>query len=287
MGGVDAMSVLSGIRPVMAVLERLHTLLEGPRIGSGGELVYSDVIAGGLYACSPKGEITELLPGRRGIGGIVPHADGGWVLSGRSLIHLSPGGEQRELLRDAEAPGYNDIFSTPGGELLAGELRYRPMSGEPPREGRLLAISAAGAARTICEELQWPNGIGVAPDGKTVYASDYARKRVLACDLAGGSARVFAKMPRGSAHGLAVDAEGGVWIALGEAGGVARFEPDGRLGETVELPAGFVSSISFGGPDRRDVLISTAANDFEPELGGTLLRARSEIPGMAVTPVAI
>jgi sugar lactone lactonase YvrE len=281
------MSVLSGIRPVMAVLQRPHTLLEGPRIGPGGEFVYSDVIAGGLYSCSPEGQITELLAGRRGIGGVVPHADGGWVLSGRSVIHLSPGGEQRELLSDPEAPGYNDIFSTPGGELLAGELRYRPMSEEPPREGRLLAISSGGAVRAISEEVQWPNGIGLATDGQTVYVSDYARKRVLACDLAGGGSRVFAQMPRGSADGLAVDAEGGVWVALGEGGAVARFEPDGRLGEIVELPAGFVSSISFGGPDGRDVLISTAGNDFEPELGGTLLCAHSEIPGMAVTPVAI
>jgi gluconolactonase len=281
------MSQLSQIKPAMAVLERHHTLLEGPRIGPAGELVYSDVIAGGLYTCSPENEITELLAGRRGIGGVVPHADGGWVLSGRSVIHLSPGGEQRELLSDPELPGYNDLFSTHDGELLAGELRYRPMSDEPPREGRLLAISAGGTVRTICEEVQWPNGIGVAPDGLTVYVSDYARKRVLACDLDGGGSRVFAETPRGSADGLAVDAEGGVWVALGEGGAVARFEPDGRLGEIVELPAGFVSSISFGGPDRRDVLISTAGNDFEPELGGTLLRARSEIPGMAVTPIAI
>src|SRR5215472_9122138 len=90
---------------------------------------------------------------------------------------------------------------------------------------------------------------------------------------------VFAESPDGSADGLALDSEGGVWVALGEGGGVARFHPDGELDEVITLPAGFVSSLSFGGPDMRDVLISTADNQLRPELGGTLLRSRSKIPG--------
>ncbi|MGO9489892.1 MAG: SMP-30/gluconolactonase/LRE family protein [Solirubrobacteraceae bacterium] len=281
------MSLLSQPEPVAAVLERPHSLLEGPRIAGDGSLVYSDVIAGGLWACSEQGLVTELLHGRRGIGGIVGHADGGWVISGRSLLHLAADGAQRELLSDPEVPGYNDISSTPGGELLAGELRYRPMSGEPPREGRLLAVSAAGGARTITDRVLWPNGIGVAPDGITVYVSDYARRRVLACPLWGGEPEELAESPRGSADGLAVDAEGGIWVALGEGGAVARFEPDGLLDEIVEVPAGFVSSISFGGPDMCDVLISTADNRVSPELGGTLLRARSEVAGLPIAAVSV
>lgn len=281
------MSALSAPEPVEAVLYRAHSLLEGPRIGPGGELLYSDVIAGGLFECSPEGEVRELLPGRRGIGGLVPHADGGWVLSGRSVIHLSPDGSQRELLSDPEVPGYNDLFSTPAGELLAGELRYRPMSDEQPRDGRLLALAPGGEPRVIFAGVRWPNGIGLSPDGATVYVSDYAGAEVLACPLEGGEPRRFAASPQGSADGLAVDAEGCVWVALGQGGGVARFDPAGALLELVELPAGFVSSISFGGEDRRDVLISTADNLVAPELGGTLLRARSAVAGMRVTPVSV
>jgi sugar lactone lactonase YvrE len=280
-------SALSAPEPVEPVLRRTHSLLEGPRIGPRRELVYSDVIAGGLFSCTPDGEVSELLPGRRGIGGIVPHADGGWVISGRSVIHLSPDGSQRELLSDADVPGYNDLFSTPAGGLLAGELRYRPMSGDPPREGRLLALERSGELRTVCEGVRWPNGIGLSPDAATVYVSDYAREEVLACPAEGGEPVRFAASPRGSADGLAVDAEGCVWVALGQGGGVARFDAAGTLLELIDLPAGFVSSISFGGEDRRDVLISTADNLVEPELGGTLLRARSSVAGAPVTPVSV
>jgi sugar lactone lactonase YvrE len=280
-------SALSAPEPVEAVLRRPHSLLEGPRIGPGGELVYSDVIAGGVFSCSTDGVVSELLARRRGVGGIVPHADGGWVLSGRSVIHLSPDGDQRELLSDPEAPGYNDLFSGTGGELLAGELRYRPMSGEEPREGRVVSLAGDGAPRTLCEPVRWANGIGLSPDGATLYVSDYARQEVLACPAGGGEPRRLAASPRGSADGLAVDAEGCLWLALGEGGGVARLAPEGELLEIVAVPARFVSSVSFGGEDGRDVLISTADNLIDPDLGGMLLRARSAVAGVTVTPISV
>ncbi len=279
------MSALGQVQQVEPVLERAHTLLEGPRIGLTGELVYSDVIAGGLFSCSSSGAVSELLAGRRGIGGVVPHTDGGWVISGRTVLHLRPDGSQRELLAAEGACGYNDLFSTPGGDLLAGELRYRPMVGEQPRAGRLLRLAPGQEPLALSERVVWPNGIGLAPDGMTAYVSDYSNGTVLALDLSGGGERVLCSSPRGSADGLAVDEQGGIWVALGEGGGVARFDGSGDLQELIELPAQFVSSISFGGPDMRDVLISTADNPLMAEKGGTLLRARSSIAGLPVTPV--
>jgi D-xylonolactonase len=93
--------------------------------------------------------------------------------------------------------------------------------------------------------------------------------------------------PRGSVDGLAVDSSGAVWVALGPGGGVARFSSDGELDELIDLPAQFVSSLCFGGPDLCEVLITTADNHVNPELGGTLLRARSDVAGLAVSPVLV
>ena len=281
------MTLLSALEPLAGVLNRPHGLLEGPCFGAGGEAVYSDVLAGGMWSCGADGEVHELLGRRRGIGGIVEHADGGWVLSGRSIVHLTGDGEQREILSGDGVCGYNDLGVAVDGELLAGALHYRPLAAEPPRQGRLLAVAADGRVQVLSDEVTWPNGIGVSPDGQTVYLSDYAHRVVLAISRAGGRARRFCSMPRGSADGLAVDAEGGVWVALGDGGGIARFLPDGELQEIVPLPAGFVSSLCFGGPDMCDVLISTADNQVQPELGGTLLTARSEVPGLALTPARV
>jgi gluconolactonase len=279
--------MLSEIRPLEPVLERPHGLLEAPRFGSRGEVVYSDVTVGGVWACAADGTVRELLPKRRGIGGIVRHADGGWVLSGRSVVHLAPDGNQREVLSGDGVCGFNDLGSTPAGELLAGVLRYRPLAGEPPQPGRLLLLGPDGESEMLSEEVTWPNGIGLSPDGRTIYLSDYARAVVLAVARDGSRTQDFCRSPSGSVDGLAVDSEGAVWVALGEGGAIARFLPDGLLHEVFELPAAFVSSLSFGGEDMRDVLISTADNLVQPELGGTLLSARSEVAGLALGAVAV
>ena len=70
---------------------------------------------------------------------------------------------------------------------------------------------------------------------------------MLALPAGGGPARTFARSPRGSADGLAVDVDGGVWVALGEGAGIARFAPDGTLDGVADVPVAFVSSLSFGG----------------------------------------
>ena len=281
------MTLLAGIEPVAGVLMHPHSLLEAPRFGADGELVYSDVIRGGLWACMPDGEPRELLGRRRGIGGALAHAQGGWVVSGRTVVHVRADGSQRELLSGEGVCGYNDLGSTPDGALLAGVLRYRPLQGEQPRPGQLLLLERAGGVRVLSEELVWPNGIGCARDGATAYVSDYSSATVFAVALDGSGTSPFCRSPRGSADGLALDCGGGVWVALGEGGAVARFHPDGSLHELVELPASFVSSLCFAGADMRDVLITTADNERHPQLGGTLLRARSEIAGAAVAALEV
>jgi sugar lactone lactonase YvrE len=77
----------------------------------------------------------------------------------------------------------------------------------------------------------------------------------------GSDAREFRRSPRGSVDGLAIDAEGGLCVAIGEGGAIARFLPDGQLHELIALPARFVSNLCFGGPLVRDVLITTADSD--------------------------
>ncbi len=87
-----------------------------------------------------------------------------------------------------------------------------------------------------------------------------------------------------AAPGVAeVAAEG---VALGDAG-VARFEADGDLDGFVDIPSAFVSSLCFGGPDRRDVYITTADNPFDPDKGGTVFHARSDVAGVEVGPATV
>jgi sugar lactone lactonase YvrE len=56
-----------------------YTFLEAPRADGEGRLYFSDIIAGGVYRWSPDGTVETVIPKRRGVGGLVLHADGGVV----------------------------------------------------------------------------------------------------------------------------------------------------------------------------------------------------------------
>jgi sugar lactone lactonase YvrE len=276
------LGLVSAFEPLTPTLEQSHTLLEGPRADAAGNVLYSDVLGGGVYRLAATSELETVVEKRRGVGGLVPHADGGVVVSGRGVVHVRDGGT-RELLSLEGVEGFNDLFTDVDGRVLAGALRFHPFKGEQPVPGEVWRIDAPGAAEVVATGILWPNGIGHAPDGDVMYVSDYAR----ACVLAVPGGDVFAESPRGSADGLAVDAEGGVWVALGEGGGVARFRPDGGLDGIADVPARFVSSVSFGGPDRRYVYVTTGDSLARPETGGAVFRARANVAGLPVAEASV
>jgi gluconolactonase len=243
-----------------------YSLLEAPVWDGAGGVFFSDVLQGGVRRWS-ESRVEDVLPKRRGIGGMCLHADGGLVVSGRDVLHVH-GDEQRVLLGAMDGvTGYNDLGTDGEGRVYVGALRFSPFAGEPPVPGQVWRIGADGAA-PVLEEIDWPNGIAFAPGGETMYACDYAHGTVL-----NGDGEVFARSPSGSADGLAVDEAGGVWVAMGEAAAIARFAPDGSLDRTVDVPAEFVSSLCFGGEDMRDLYVTTI---------GALLHGRSDVPGLAI-----
>jgi gluconolactonase len=243
----------------MEVISEGHVLAEAPRELADGSVVFSDVVAGGVHRIEPEGGAAQtLIAGRRGIGGLLPGRGDALIVGGRDLAVAEPGGEPRTLLAPEGSTGINDLTSDGAGGVLAGVLRFRPMAGEDPVAGEVWHVPAGDEPRVLARDVLWPNGIGRSPDGGTLYVSDFAQSLVLAYDADGAGRRIFARAPRGSCDGLAVDADGGVWVALGPGGGIARFSADGTLDELLELPGAFVSSLVFAGPDLRGMIVTTA-----------------------------
>jgi gluconolactonase len=211
------------------------------------------------------------------------HADGGVVVTGRDLQHVT-GSDTRTLLSLEGATGFNDMTTDRDGGVYLGALRFNPFAGETPVSGDIWRIDEAGSATKLFGDVEWPNGIGFSPDGNTIYTCDYAAEHVVAYDLdSGGRAydrRLFAKPDVGSADGLAVDVEGGVWVALASGGGIGRYSPDGALDEVLDVPAGFVTSLCFGGADGRDLYITTMDNSEDPERRGTVFATRAAVAGL-------
>jgi gluconolactonase len=263
-----------------------YGLVEGPRVDGDGNLYFSDVHGGGVRRRTPDGTIELVVPKRRGVGGIVLHADGGIVISGRDICHVRDG-ESRTVFAP-DAPGLNDLMVDPAGRVVCGTMRSDPFSTTGPRTpGEAWLIDLDGSARELYGDVALTNGIGFAPDGSVLYHADTTRG-VWAHDYDDGLAsnrRLFldAAALGLSPDGLAVDEAGTVWVAdVSGSGAVRGFAPDGSEIGRVEVPARMVTSVCFGGPDRRDLYIVTGDNTDDATRQGSIYRTRAEVPGCAV-----
>src|SRR5207248_7257890 len=100
-----------------------YGLVEAPTIDRDGSVLFSDVLGGGVHRLDAAGEITTVVPKRRGVGGIAVHANGGIVCSGRDIVHVQ-NGETRTLLHIDGVAGWNDIACDAGGRVYGGALRF-------------------------------------------------------------------------------------------------------------------------------------------------------------------
>jgi sugar lactone lactonase YvrE len=279
------LKALSDPEPLAGTLEHPHGLVEAPRDDDAGALLYTDILQGGVYRVRGDAAPQTVVPKRRGVGGQLLHADGGLVISGRTVIHTRDA-EDRELLSIEGVHGFNDMISDDAGAVYVGALRFKPFLGEKPRPTEVWRIDGDCDASVAADGIDWPNGIGFSPDGARMYVSDTAHGVVRVFEAGSTEGAEFARIAPGAVDGLAVDEDGGVWVALGDAG-IARFDAQGELDGIASVPSNFVSSLCFGGPDCRNVFITTCDNLERPERGGAVFRARSEIAGRPVAPAAV
>lgn len=276
----------------LEILASGYGLIEGPRVDPDGVLYFSDVSNGGVYRRLPDGRVEEVVPRRRGVGGIALHAEGGLVISGRDICHVKNGASRTLLERPDGVSGFNDLIADREGRIVTGTLRTSPFDESPERRpGECLRVESEGIATELYAGVGLSNGIGFSPDEKVLYHSDTSALHVIAHEVeADGSVtgrRAFATTQRGAPDGLAVDAQGGVWVACYGGGCAQRFDPTGRPKRRVDVPSRHVTSLCFGGPDLRDLVIVTADNTESPERGGTIFRTRVDIPGLPAPPATV
>ncbi len=261
-----------------------YGLIEGPRVDADDTLFFSDVINGGVYRRSPDGEIAVVIPRRRGVGGISLHAEGGLVVSGRDICHVVDG--ETRVVFASDAPGLNDLMTDHQGRVYCGTIRSDPFGDSPDRTpGECYRIGLDGEATELYGDVSLSNGIGFSPDGRTMYHSDTANHCLVVHDIEDDEVvnrRHLAESPTFFPDGMAVDEAGTIWVADYGGGCVRGISPEGEEVGVVAVPSNAVTSLCFGGADRRDLYVVTADNTDDPSRGGTIFRTRADVPGLPV-----
>ena len=135
------------------------------------------------------------------------------------------------------------------------------------------------------------NGIGLSPDGRTLYHVDSTTKGIWVHDVAAdGSVSNRrhigrAAFERGIPDGMCVDADGNLWVAHVGGRRVVKLSPAGDELDQIPVPAKAVTSAAFGGPDLEDLYIVTADNLEDTGRRGCVFRCRPGVAGLP-TPLA-
>jgi gluconolactonase len=266
---------------VIEVLAEGFKWSEGPVWDrAGGRVLFSDVPNNVVHAWSEKGGLADFLrpsgyTGPEGGGGREPGANGlAFDAQGRLVlcqhgdrrVSRLEGGRFVPLVERFEGKRFNspnDLVFAGDGSIYFTDPPYglTKTFEDPDREtgwNGVYRLGPDGKVAVLVKDLKAPNGIGLSPDGRTLYVgqSDGARPVVMAYDLAkdgtvsGG--RVFfdttplKKNGPGAPDGLKVDRHGNVFTT--GPGGVLVLTPKGEyLGTIVTgVPT---ANCGFGGAD--------------------------------------
>jgi sugar lactone lactonase YvrE len=234
-------------------------------------LYFVDIEGAALFRLDPASSAVARWSMPAKIGCLALDAGGGAVLalaSGFARFDLAGGPAQPIANPLAALPDhrFNDGAADPAGRFWAGSMHR---SGRQA-SGAVYVLGRGGATRAVYDGFLVPNGFAWSPDGARFYVNDSPRAMFVAdYDAAEGRAGppwVFAAAGAapGFPDGMAVDAEGCLWNARWDGGGIARFAPDGRLDRFVPLPVSRPTSCAFGGPRLDRLYVTSARVGLEP-----------------------
>ena len=184
--------------------------------------------------------------------------------------------------------GINDIVVAPNGGAYA--TTFGPYDGKtPPGEviGKVLYL-AAGAANwmQVAADLNYANGVGVSPDGKTLYVSQTVTGSILKFRIEpdGTLSRRsnFAlldrlvpprsKSPWLGPDSLKVDHKGDIYVAQFFGGKILKLSPAGKLLHVFHIAAGDgTTNVALDAGERR-LYVSVVKDAKDPKAQGSIVR---------------
>ena len=271
---------------------------------SGHYLLFSDIPKNTIYKWQDSTGLSVFLrpagytgvnpPGRElGSNGLTLDANDSLVMAdhgNRQVARLDESKFTKTILADRyqgkRLNSPNDLVYRSNGDLYFTDPSYglRGLNKDPAKElpfNGVFRLSTSGQLSVVTRDLTFPNGVGLSPDGRTLYIgiSDPDNPYIMAYDVPAdgasfgkgrifmdGRARVQQKL-QGGFDGLKVDAQGNVWSTA--PGGIMIISPSGKHLGTI-VPGDVVANCAFG--DDGSTLYMTVNNK--------LMRVRTKTKGL-------
>jgi len=217
----------------------------------------------------------------------------GWLPDGRMLVvsmkdrricRLEHDGtlvEHADISHLCGGPA-NDMVVAPSGCAYVGNFGFDVLGGADFAPTGIVRVEPDGRADVVADGLAFPNGMAISSDGSTLFVNELFGNRVSAFEIGGSGAlgprRDFASfgdlgderdlMRRVGAStimpdGLALDAEGAVWVADVLHQRALRLAEGGEILDEITTPPDGVFAMALGGADGRTLFLCVAPDADE------------------------
>src|SRR5512138_3664652 len=216
---------------------------EGPSFDRYGVLHFVDWDAKWIYQIFPDGQLKQFV-----FTGGVPtgskfHRDGDLYVADGDLgiLAISPDGNCQTVASEWQGKpfcGPNDLVFASNGDLYFSD----PKGSDPEHPiGNIFLLRHDGTLEQFAGGFQFPNGVELSKDGRTLYVAETFPNHILAFDLDENgrekSRRVFAQLEDGlGPDGMAFGNDGNLYVAHFGKGCVAVISPEGPV--IAEIPVG-------------------------------------------------
>ncbi len=239
---------------------------EGPRWRDGA-LWFSDMHAHEVVRLMPDGQRQTAASFDGPVSGL------GWLPAGHMLVVSMA--DRRVLRQQADgrfvlhgdlsgiATGLaNDMVVDSHGNAFVGNFGFSLHPPEEPRPARLARIAPDGKTSIAAENLMFPNGMVITPDGSALIVGESFSRVLTAFDHGRDGAltnrRVWAALPgKALPDGICLDAEGAIWVASPSTSEVIRVREGGEVLARVPTEQLAIACM-LGGADRRTLYVLTA-----------------------------
>ncbi|MES2737949.1 MAG: SMP-30/gluconolactonase/LRE family protein [Verrucomicrobiota bacterium] len=261
---------------------------EGP-LWDKNRLLYVDIETHKIIAFNPvTGEEKVWDVGQR-VGTVVVREQGGLVWAGdQGFFFLDETTGISTPIADPEPEladnRFNDGKCDPQGRLWAGTINLKKR-----QEASLYCLHTDLTVEKKFGPVTNSNGIIWSRDGATMFYIDTPSKKIRAFDFDGSTSAISnerviwdTSADASSPDGMTIDSEDRLWIAFCHGGKVVCFDPKTQaVVLQVDFPCIETTACAFGGPDLRDLYVTTGVKPgLEEAAAGRLFVCRPGAQGV-------
>jgi sugar lactone lactonase YvrE len=257
-------------------VDQLTPLAEGFGFGEGprwfeGLLWFSDLLGEAVHTVTLSGSMTTLpLPGHSPSGlGFRP--DGSLLItSSEDRVVLRYDGETVTTIADL-----SKAVPAPLGDMVVDHAGRAYIGSQAFEGGIVVRLDPDNSVTVVAENLDFPNGMVITPDGRSLIVAESMGRRLTAFGVAEDGVltdrRVFADGLDGPPDGIALDADGGVWTAMTLAHQFERVTAGGAVTDRIDVGERAAVACALGGPARRTLFLLSSHDAYPKRLKGTRL----------------